>query len=58
MKGPKTNDRCFPLPRRTGHGDFPPPALARVVSSRKHSQRLLFGFLSQLLSQFPDAVLS
>ena len=40
MKGPKTNDRRFPLPRRTGHGDFPHPALARVVSSRKHSQRL------------------
>src|SRR2546423_13358866 len=27
-----------PLPRRTGHGDFPHPALAKVVSSRKHSQ--------------------
>src|SRR5512140_764487 len=40
MKGPKTNDRCSPLPRRTGHGDFPHPALARVVSARKHSQRL------------------
>src|SRR6266498_3828742 len=39
MKGPKTNDRRRPLPRRTGHGDFPHPALARVVSSRKHSQR-------------------
>src|SRR2546426_7400494 len=39
MKGPKTNDRRFPLPRRTGHGDFPHPALARVVYSRKHSQR-------------------
>src|SRR6266498_1920092 len=40
MTGAKTNDRRFPLPRRTGHGDFPHPALARVVSSRKHSQRL------------------
>src|SRR6266567_504577 len=39
MKGPKTNDRRFPLPRRTGHGDFPHPALARVVYPRKHSQR-------------------
>src|ERR1043166_2475855 len=39
MKGPEANDRRFPLPRRTGHGDFPHPALARVVSSRKHSQR-------------------
>src|SRR5258708_3442291 len=38
MKGPKANDRRSPLPRRTGHGDFPHPALARVVSSRKHSQ--------------------
>ena len=28
-----------PLPRRTGHGDFPHPALARVVYSREHSQR-------------------
>src|SRR6267378_2784739 len=40
MKGPRANDRRFPLPRRTGHGDFPHPALARVGSSRKHSQRL------------------
>ena len=39
MKGPKANDRRFPLPRRIGHGDFPHPALARVVYSRKHSQR-------------------
>ena len=39
MKGPKTNDRCFPLPRRTGHADFPHPALARVVYSRTRSQR-------------------
>src|SRR6476661_42918 len=39
MKGPEANDRRFPLPRRTGHGDFPHPALARVVYSRKHSQR-------------------
>src|SRR3974377_2427521 len=39
MKGPEANDRRFPLPRRTGHGDFPHPALARVVSSRKRSQR-------------------
>ena len=39
MKGPKTNDRRFPLPRRTGHGDFPHPALAKVVYSRRHSQR-------------------
>ena len=38
MKGPKTNDRRFPLPRRTGHGDFPHPALARVVFSRERSQ--------------------
>src|ERR1039458_6546950 len=28
-----------PLPRRTGHGDFPHPALARVVYSRERSQR-------------------
>ena len=27
-----------PLPRQTGHGDFPHPAFAHVVSSRKHSQ--------------------
>jgi len=39
MTGPKANDRRSPLPRRTGHGDFPHPALARVGSSRKHSQR-------------------
>src|SRR6266516_3744532 len=39
MKGPKTNDRRFPLPRRTGHGDFPHPALARVVYARERSQR-------------------
>jgi len=38
MKGPEANDRCSPLPRRTGHGDFPHPALARAVSSRTHSQ--------------------
>ena len=55
MRGTKAQDRRFPLPRRTGHADFPHPALAKVVSARKHSQRyLLFGFLSQLLSQFPD----
>ena len=29
---------CAPLPRRTGHGDFPHPALAKVLCSRKHSQ--------------------
>src|SRR6266705_608941 len=40
MKGPQANDRRFPLPRRTGHGDFPHPALAWVGYSRKHSQRL------------------
>ena len=40
MKGPEANDRRFPLPRRTGHGDFPHPALARVVAAREHSQRL------------------
>src|SRR3974390_146784 len=28
-----------PLPRRTGRAGFPHPALARVVSYRKHSQR-------------------
>ena len=28
-----------PLPHRTGHGDFPHPALARVVFAREHSQR-------------------
>ncbi len=38
MKGPQTNDRDSPLPRRTGHADFPHPALAKVVSARKHSQ--------------------
>src|SRR6266478_7687688 len=38
MRGPKTNDRGFPLPRRTGHAEFPHPALARVVFSRKRSQ--------------------
>ncbi len=38
MRGPKANDRRSPLPRRTGHGDFPHPAFAQVVSSRKHSQ--------------------
>src|ERR1041385_594442 len=27
-----------PLPRRTGHEDFPHPALACIVFSRKHSQ--------------------
>src|SRR5688572_28974060 len=40
MKGLKTNDRRFPLPRRTGRADFPHPALAGVASSRRHSQRL------------------
>jgi hypothetical protein len=39
MKGAMTNDRRFPLPRRTGHGDFPHPALARLVYSKKRSQR-------------------
>src|SRR5437867_1474893 len=39
MKAPKANDRRSPLPRRTGHGDFPHPALANVVFSREHSQR-------------------
>mgnify|MGYP000982337091 CR=1 FL=1 len=39
MKGLATNDRRSPPPRRTGHGDFPHPALARDVSSRRHSQR-------------------
>ena len=39
MKGTQANDRRFPLPRRTGHEDFPHPALARVVFSGKHSQR-------------------
>ena len=39
MKGPQANDRRFPLPRRTGHGDFPHPALARVVYARERSQR-------------------
>src|ERR1044072_8048205 len=39
MRGTKANDRRFPLPRRTGHADFPHPALAKVVSARKHSQR-------------------
>lgn len=38
MKGLATNDRHSPLPHRTGHGDFPHPALARNVSSRRHSQ--------------------
>jgi hypothetical protein len=38
MKGPKTNDRRSPLPRRTGHGDFPHPALAKVVYSTRRSQ--------------------
>ena len=39
MKDISVNDRHFPLPRRTGHGGFPHPALARVGSARKHSQR-------------------
>ena len=39
MKDPKANDRRFPLPRQTGHGDFPHPAFARAGSSRRHSQR-------------------
>ena len=39
MRGPKANDRRSPLPRQTGRGDFPHPAFARVVFSRKHSQR-------------------
>jgi len=30
---------AVPLPRQTGRADFPHPALARIVSSRKHSQR-------------------
>ena len=38
MKGPWANDRRSPLPRQTGHGDFPHPAFARVVSSRRRSQ--------------------
>src|SRR6266704_1741530 len=41
MRGPKANDRRFPLPRRTGHADFPHPALARVVFSRKHGARVI-----------------
>lgn len=40
MRGIKANDRRSPLPRRTGHGDFPPPALAKADSARMHSQRL------------------
>src|SRR2546428_10471863 len=40
MKGTKSNDRRFPLPRRTGHADFPHPALAKAVPSREHAQRL------------------
>ena len=39
MKDNSVNDRRSPLPRRTGHADFPHPALARIGSSRKHSQR-------------------
>ena len=39
MRGTKAKDRRFPLPRRTGHADFPHPALAKAVSARKHSQR-------------------
>src|SRR6266516_223788 len=39
MRGTKAKDRRLPLPRRTGHADFPHPALAKVVSARKHSQR-------------------
>ena len=39
MKGPQTNDRRSSLPRRTGHGDFPHPALASIGFSSKHSQR-------------------
>ena len=39
MKGPKTNDRRSPLPRQTGHGDFPHPAFARVDYSKTPSQR-------------------
>ncbi len=39
MKGAQTNDRRSPLPRRTGHEDFPHPALARVSYARKRSQR-------------------
>ena len=39
MRGPKTNDRRSPLPRRTGHEDFPHPALAGLGSASKHSQR-------------------
>src|SRR5438046_6192899 len=39
MKGPRTNARRVPVPRRAGHVDFPHPALARVVYSRTHSQR-------------------
>ena len=39
MKGPETNDRRSPLPRQTGHGDFPHPAFASLGFSSKHSQR-------------------
>src|ERR1043165_4975286 len=39
MRGTKANDRRFPLPRPTGHADFPHPALAKAVSARKHSER-------------------
>jgi hypothetical protein len=39
VKDNRVNDRRSPLPRRTGRADFPHPALARIVSSRKHSQR-------------------
>src|SRR2546428_11398763 len=38
-KDNRVNDRCAALPRRTGRADFPHPALARIVSSMKHSQR-------------------
>jgi hypothetical protein len=38
MKGQVTNDGRAFLPRRTGRANNPHPALARIVSSRKHLQ--------------------
>ena len=50
MTGAMANDRRSPLPLQTGHGDFPHPAFARVVSSRKHSQGCLAFWPSFCLS--------
>ena len=51
MKGPRTNDRVSPLPRQTGHEDFPHPAFVGIGSSESFSEQLQ----SERLQVFMDA---